>query len=94
MIVNSRARPAPCRFDRGTSVIPTKRTSSLILGIVREHAVSDEDIELMNIATKKCLSRRTFLCGVGATIALPLLDSMVPAFARASDTVACPIPIS
>jgi hypothetical protein len=31
--------------------------------------------------TKKHLPRRTFLRGVGATLALPLLDSMVPAFA-------------
>ena len=29
--------------------------------------------------TKKHLSRRTFLRGVGATLALPLLESMVPA---------------
>jgi hypothetical protein len=31
--------------------------------------------------TKKHLGRRTFLQGVGATVALPLLDAMVPAFA-------------
>jgi len=31
--------------------------------------------------TKKALARRTFLRGVGATLALPLLDSMTPAFA-------------
>ena len=30
--------------------------------------------------TKKTLARRTFLRGVGATIALPMLDAMVPAF--------------
>ncbi len=41
-------------------------------------------------ASKKSLSRRTFLQGVGATIALPLLDSMVPAFAATRDTVASP----
>jgi hypothetical protein len=33
----------------------------------------------MNFITKKHLSRRAVLRGVGATIALPLLDSMVPA---------------
>ena len=32
------------------------------------------------IVTKKHLPRRTFLRGLGATIALPLLDGMVPAF--------------
>jgi hypothetical protein len=31
--------------------------------------------------TKKAIDRRTFLRGAGASIALPLLDSMVPAFA-------------
>ena len=31
--------------------------------------------------SKKHLPRRTFLKGLGATVALPLLDAMVPAFA-------------
>ena len=31
--------------------------------------------------SKKQLPRRTFLKGLGATVALPLLDAMVPAFA-------------
>ena len=34
----------------------------------------------MTLITKKTLPRRTFLCGLGTTLALPLLDSMVPAF--------------
>ena len=29
--------------------------------------------------TKKALPRRTFLRGMGATLALPMLDAMVPA---------------
>src|SRR5690349_4740804 len=33
--------------------------------------------------TKKSLSRRTVLKGLGATVALPFLESMVPAFANA-----------
>ena len=33
--------------------------------------------------TGKAVPRRTFLKGVGATVALPFLDSMVPAFAAA-----------
>jgi hypothetical protein len=41
-------------------------------------------------STKRSLSRRTFLQGVGATIALPLLDSMVPAFAATKNTAANP----
>ena len=36
------------------------------------------------IITQKHLPRRTFLRGLGATIALPLLDSMQPALARAA----------
>ena len=35
------------------------------------------------LITKKHLPRRTFLRGTGATLALPLLDAMVPAFAQA-----------
>jgi len=36
------------------------------------------------IITKKALPRRTFLRGMGATLALPLLDAMVPSLATAS----------
>ena len=39
------------------------------------------------MVTKKPLSRRTFLHGVGATIALPYLDAMTPAFASAAKPV-------
>ena len=41
--------------------------------------------------TKKCLSRRTVLRGLGATIGLPLLDGMVPAFAAVRTTAARPV---
>ena len=36
--------------------------------------------------TQKSLSRRCFLRGVGVSLSLPLLDSMIPAFARAGQT--------
>ena len=36
--------------------------------------------------TKKALSRRTLLKGMGAAVALPFLDAMVPAFAAATAT--------
>ena len=39
---------------------------------------------------KKALPRRTFLKGAAATVALPLLDSMTPAFASALDTAGKP----
>ena len=41
--------------------------------------------------TKKHVPRRTFLRGLGAAVALPLLDSMVPAFAGAQNTAAIPV---
>jgi Protein of unknown function (DUF1552) len=44
----------------------------------------------MNIVMKKNLSRRAVLRGLGATMALPLLDSMVPAFAGASAATKSP----
>lgn len=40
------------------------------------------------IVTKKALSRRTFLRGAGAAVALPLLDAMVPALTTAAQTPA------
>ena len=43
------------------------------------------------IITKKHLPRRTFLRGVGATLALPLLDAMVPALSAAARTAANPV---
>lgn len=44
------------------------------------------------IITKMALPRRTFLRGVGATLALPLLDAMVPAATAMARTVAQPTP--
>ena len=43
------------------------------------------------IALKKALPRRTLLRGLGASLALPLLDSMVPAFRALGATAAQPI---
>ena len=41
--------------------------------------------------TKKHLSRRTFLRGAGVTIALPLLDAMIPASTALAQTAAAPM---
>jgi hypothetical protein len=41
--------------------------------------------------TKTALSRRTVLRGLGTALALPLLDAMTPAFARAQQRVAAPL---
>ena len=43
------------------------------------------------IITKLALPRRTFLRGVGATVALPLLDAMSPALTALSKTAAAPV---
>jgi len=43
------------------------------------------------IITKKALPRRTFLRGVGASLALPLLDAMIPAATAMTATPANPV---
>ncbi len=43
------------------------------------------------IVTRRAMSRRTVLRGVGAAVALPLLDAMVPALTAARQTPATPI---
>ena len=43
------------------------------------------------IISKKAIPRRTVLRGMGAMLALPLLDSMVPALSTAGETAAKPI---
>ena len=43
------------------------------------------------IITKKALPRRTFLRGVGATLALPLLDAMIPSMTALAATPARPV---
>ncbi len=42
------------------------------------------------ILTKKALSRRTFLRGAGTTLALPLLDAMIPSMMALAQTPAAP----
>src|SRR4051794_3802667 len=43
----------------------------------------------MNVVLQRRLERRTFLRGLGATIALPFLDAMRPALAFAPTKPAC-----
>jgi hypothetical protein len=43
------------------------------------------------IVTKKAIPRRTMLRGLGATLALPLLDGMIPALTAQSRTAAAPV---
>ena len=51
---------------------------------------SDQEMKLPTFVTKRSLSRRTFLRGAGATLALPLLDAMTPALTAAARTAAAP----
>ena len=44
----------------------------------------------MSFVTRKHLPRRTFLRGAGVTLALPLLESMVPALTALAQTAAAP----
>src|SRR5262245_60112170 len=48
-----------------------------------EHAVSDEEGVRVMTSFQRALPRRTFLRGLGASMALPLLDSMVPTLSAA-----------
>src|SRR5262245_25637781 len=48
------------------------------LGRVGQHS-RVEETQTMSFITGKHMPRRTFLRGVGATVALPFLDAMVPA---------------
>jgi uncharacterized protein DUF1552 len=43
------------------------------------------------IVTRKAISRRTMLRGIGTAVALPLLDAMVPALTAAQNTPAKPV---
>jgi hypothetical protein len=47
-------------------------------------------MEQTMFVSKRSLSRRTILRGIGATVALPLLDSMVPAFTALAQSAAKP----
>ena len=64
----------------------TQRLSIFVahFGNRQQHSVSDEEITM--IITKKALPRRTFLRGVGATLALPLLDAMIPSLTALAAT--------
>ena len=94
-------RPRPRRRLLRHAVAPPHRArarrrtttafQSVILGIRHVRPVPDEEIAVM-IVTHKSLSRRTVLRGLGATVALPLLDAMVPALSAAARSVTAPVP--
>src|SRR5262249_33615100 len=56
----------------------------------KRHPIHNEEIP-MNVTTKKAIPRRRFLRGMGATMALPLLEAMVPAATPLAKTAAQPV---
>src|SRR4029078_9037533 len=55
----------------------------------QEPAISNEEVTM--IITKKALPRRTFLRGMGAAVALPLLDAMVPSMTALAKSPVSPV---
>src|SRR5262245_66635923 len=47
-------------------------------------------MKAIHLSTLSALSRRGFLRGTGVALGLPLLDAMIPAFARAGESKAAP----
>ena len=83
-------RCARCSSDRAARrAAQDYRMSSIILGVVNSQPLPDEEVAM--IITKKALPRRTFLRGMGASVALPLLDAMVPSMTAFAKTPAAPV---
>ena len=87
----------PEHYDRATVRGITRGSSFRRLPLVvyycgyrAKHAISNAEVGVM-IITKKAIPRRTMLRGLGASLALPLLDGMVPAFTALRDTAANPV---
>ena len=59
-------------------------------GYSEKYALPDAEVRIM-INTKKAIPRRTVLRGVGASLALPLLDGMLPASTALAKTAAKPV---
>ena len=64
------------------------RFSALVEGDRDQHAVPDAAQGVLMFVHKLHLSRRTVLKGVGAALALPFLDAMVPALTAQARTAA------
>src|SRR5438874_197218 len=85
--------PAVChRFGRRDERrLPHAGESTLIVGAVYDRivgAVYDRPGVQQMFLTKKHLSRRTLLKGAGVSLALPLLDAMIPAATPLTQTAA------
>ena len=73
---------APIR-ERDTDALPDRRLPARDRSSEGRRTNSIRSASVM-IVTRKHLHRRTFLKGMGAVVALPVLDAMTPAFAAAA----------
>ena len=83
-------RPRSCRTSPSLPPPRPPSPASAAAPPTAEAAVHPTETDPM-IITKTHLPRRTFIRGMGATLALPLLDAMVPALTAAAKTSANPV---
>ena len=76
------------RRERAVPDATQARTQKDGGGLAAARSVFDKEIVMF--ITKKSVPRRRFLQGIGASLALPLLDAMVPASTRCAKTAAAP----
>ena len=81
------AQSAPFQMERVPEAAPSQVQVAVSERTVREFVEGDR-----MFITKKHLERRTFLRGMGAAMALPLLDAMIPARTALAATAATPTP--
>ena len=75
-------RAGGSRRSRARARTDDYRFSSVVLGIVNSTPFQMRRSQVHDHHQDMALPRRTFLRGMGATLALPLLDAMVPALRR------------
>ena len=84
-IVMGIAKSAPFQMERTPEEAPKPAAQVAV-------AASELKGDSNMFITKKHLERRTFLRGLGAAMALPLLDAMIPARTALAATAATPTP--
>ena len=88
-MMNRRTRQEPAEHHQGPKGIRRAPRSAVdVRNSLQAHMVGSFGGRSPMIITKMSLPRRTFLRGVGAAIALPWLDAMVPALSAAAGSAA------
>src|SRR5262245_42264666 len=82
---------ATARSDQVMTSANASATARSDQVMTRANASAIARSDRLMIVTKKTISRRTVLRGMGTAIALPLVDAMVPALTAAQNTPAKPI---